>query len=86
VPTLAIEYAQLDRLGMRRRDRDVHAGPVDVRAERPRPAETERAHTFHSKKTVASGGKVSAIDCGRPCHGTASAVTSPYGVPTLLPP
>jgi hypothetical protein len=38
------------------------------------------------KTTVASGGKARCSDCGRPIHGTGSAVISPNGAPTLLPP
>ena len=36
--------------------------------------------------SMVSGGSVREIDCARPCQPTGSAVTSPYGVPTLLPP
>ena len=83
------EDAQLDAFRMRGKDGEVDAFAIPVRPERPGPAFLQtgvRDQASHSRKTVASGGRVSAIDHSRPCAGVGSASTRPNGLPTLLPP
>ena len=43
-------------------------------------------HAFHSRKTVAKGGRVSTTEWVRPWLGTGSVPATPQGVPALLPP
>ena len=86
-----VEQAQLDAQRVRRKDREVDAAAVEMRAQRPGLAEFQRgfaaaAQAVHSKMTVASGGKSSCSECDLPCQPMASAVISPKGAPTLLPP
>ena len=72
----ALEDAQFDRFGVRRKEREVDAASVPTGAERPRPPGFESAafaQGIHSKYSAASGGSVRLTDHSRPCAGTGSA-------------
>ena len=93
LPPMLVEEAELDAVGVLGEEREVRPVAVPFRAERerlagPDPAvggdRHDQAATGRSQMTD-SGGSVNETEYGCPCHGCASAVTSPR-FPTPVPP
>ena len=88
-----VEEAERHRGGVLAEEGEVDAGAVPGGAERVRATRAGAGSVGHRwalpqagiSQTAASGGKVSATECGCPCHGVGSLATPP-ALPTSVPP
>src|SRR5690606_26948935 len=84
-----VEEAQLDLLGMRREEGEIHSRSVPGRPERIGEPPAEAPHAAPSsagaRTNAAKGGRVSSSVCGCPCRPSSLAATLPP-LPTFEPP